>query len=70
MDVDMRGGTLGLVTRPGVVVDADSLASDYAKTKARLAGEAAAPVVRRIEIGGRMSFGRVLVRPPRRTPFR
>ncbi|WP_328429100.1 hypothetical protein [Streptomyces sp. NBC_00443] len=70
IDLDMRGGTLRLVTRPGVVVDTDSLAVDYAKVKARPAGDAGAPVVLRVEIAGRMQYGRIVVRPPRRTPFR
>jgi hypothetical protein len=67
IDLDMRGGTLRLVTRPGVVVDTDSLAIDYAKVRTRDAG---APVVLRVEIAGRMQYGRIVVRPPRRTPFR
>lgn len=69
IDLDMRGGTLKLVTRPGVVVDTDSLVVDYAKVKARPAADAGAPVDLRIEITGRMQFGRIVVRPPRRTPF-
>ncbi|WP_406417580.1 DUF1707 domain-containing protein [Streptomyces sp. NBC_01614] len=70
IDLDMRGGTLRLVTRPGVVVDTDSLAVDYAKVRTRPAGDAGAPVVLRVEIAGRMQYGRIVVRPPRRTPFR
>ncbi|MEY9989766.1 hypothetical protein ABIE67_001798 [Streptomyces sp. V4I8] len=70
IDLDMRGGTLKLVTRPGVVVDTDALVVDYAKVKARPAGDAGAPVVLRVEVIGRMQFGRVVVGPPRRTPFR
>ncbi|MGW6737185.1 DUF1707 SHOCT-like domain-containing protein [Streptomyces sp. NPDC055013] len=70
IDLDMRGGTLRLVTRPGVVVDTDSLAIEYAKVKTRPAGDAGAPVVLRIEIAGQMQYGRIVVRPPRRTPFR
>lgn len=68
--LDMRGGTLRLVTRPGVVVDTDSLAIDYAKVKTRPASGAGAPVVLRVEISGRMQYGRRVVRPPRRSPFR
>ncbi|MFF5480567.1 DUF1707 domain-containing protein [Streptomyces sp. NPDC012935] len=73
IDLDMRGGTLRLVTRPGVVVDTDSLAIDYAKVRTRpagKAGEAGAPVVLRVEIAGRMQYGRIVVRPARRTRFR
>ncbi|MGW7258031.1 hypothetical protein [Streptomyces sp. NPDC054834] len=64
--LDMRGGTLRLVTRPGVVVDTDSLAIGYAKIRSRPAEEPGAPVVLRVEIRGRMSHGQVVTGPPRR----
>jgi len=66
IDLDMRGGTLRLVTRPGVVVDTDSLVINYAKIKARSAGGQDVPVALRVVVGGHMSFGRVVVRPQRR----
>jgi hypothetical protein len=66
IDVDMRGGTLRLVTRPGVVVDTDSLVTNYAKIKARSAGGQDVPVALRVVVGGQLSFGRVVVRPQRR----
>ncbi|MGW7406700.1 DUF1707 SHOCT-like domain-containing protein [Streptomyces sp. NPDC054833] len=66
IDLDMRGGTLRLVTRPGVVVDTDSLVLGYAKIKTRPAGDPGTPVVLRVEVCGRMSYGRVVTRPPRR----
>jgi hypothetical protein len=66
VDLDMRGGTLRLVTRPGVVVDTDSLVTEFAKIKVRAAGDAETPVELRVEIGGRKSYGRVVVRPRRR----
>ncbi|GGJ56812.1 DUF1707 SHOCT-like domain-containing protein [Streptomyces brasiliensis] len=66
IDLDMRGGTLRLVTRPGVVVDTDSLVIGYAKIKARPAGDPGTPAVLRVEVGGRLSYGRVVARPARR----
>ncbi|MER6571101.1 DUF1707 domain-containing protein [Streptomyces sp. NPDC001093] len=66
IDLDMRGGTLRLITRPGVVVDADALVIGYGKTKVRPAGEPGAPAVLRVEIHGRLSLGLLEVRPPRR----
>ncbi|MHC3472318.1 DUF1707 SHOCT-like domain-containing protein [Streptomyces sp. 7R007] len=66
VDLDMRGGTLRLVTRPGVVVDTDGLEIGYAKIKSRPAGDAVGPVALRVVVSGRMSFGRVVVRPQRR----
>ncbi|EST21087.1 DUF1707 SHOCT-like domain-containing protein [Streptomyces roseochromogenus] len=66
IDLDMTGGTLRLITRPGVVVDADSLVMGYGKTKVRPARDPGAPVVLRVEIHGRLSMGRLEARPPRR----
>ncbi|MEV5879578.1 DUF1707 domain-containing protein [Streptomyces sp. NPDC052101] len=66
IDLDMSGGTLRLITRPGVLVDADSLVMGYGRTKVRPARDPAAPVVLRVEIHGRLSMGRLEVRPPRR----
>ncbi|MFF9586840.1 DUF1707 domain-containing protein [Streptomyces achromogenes] len=66
IDVDMQAGALRLITRPGVVVDADSLAIDYGQIKVRPASGSAVPAVLRVEIHGRLSFGRLEVRPRRR----
>ncbi|MCF3130314.1 DUF1707 SHOCT-like domain-containing protein [Streptomyces olivochromogenes] len=66
IDLDMRGGTLRLVTPPGVVVDTDALVLGYAKIKSRPAGDSGTPVLLRVEIHGRMSYGRVVTGPRRR----
>jgi hypothetical protein len=66
IDLDMRGGALRLVTRPGVVVDTDALVTNYAKIKTRRAALSDAPVVLRVEVAGELRFGQVEVRPPRR----
>lgn len=66
VDLDMRGGTLTLVTRPGVLVDTDELELGYAKVKSKAAGGPGAPTDLRVRISGRMSFGRVLTRSARR----
>ena len=65
IDLDMRGGALRLVTRPGVVVDTGSLVTEYAKIKTRPADGHGVPVALRVVVGGRKSFGRVVVRPQR-----
>lgn len=65
--LDMRGGVLTLKTRPGIVVDTDSLTTSYAKTRTRGAGDTGAPVVLRIELVGEIRYGRVVVRSPRRS---
>ncbi|KDN73738.1 DUF1707 domain-containing protein [Streptomyces olindensis] len=64
IDLDMRGGALKLVTRPGVVVDTDALVTNYSKIKTRRAAEG--PAVLRVRITGEINFGQVVVRPPRR----
>ncbi|KOU59870.1 hypothetical protein ADK57_31810 [Streptomyces sp. MMG1533] len=66
IDLDMRGGALRLVTRPGVVVDTDSLVTHYGKVKTRRPADSDAPVVLRVEVTGELRFGQVVVRPPRR----
>ncbi|MDN0200361.1 DUF1707 domain-containing protein [Streptomyces sp. S.PNR 29] len=69
LDLDIRGGALKLVTRPGIVVDTDSLVTHYATTKTRHTGGADVPVVLRVEITGEISFGKVVVRQPSRRVF-
>ncbi|MBC9729775.1 DUF1707 domain-containing protein [Streptomyces sp. TRM68367] len=66
IDLDMRGGALRLVTRPGVVVGTDGLVMNYAKVRTRRATATEAPVVLRVEVTGEIDFGQVEVRPPRR----
>ncbi|MER5212138.1 hypothetical protein ABT063_16520 [Streptomyces sp. NPDC002838] len=65
IDLDIRGGALRLATPPGVVVDTDALVTNYSKIKTRGA-VSDAPSVLRVEIAGELSFGQVVVRPPRR----
>ncbi|MEV5430731.1 DUF1707 domain-containing protein [Streptomyces sp. NPDC052701] len=66
VDVDMRGGVLRLVTRPGVVVDTDGLVAHYSRIKARRSAAGDGPVALRVEMAGEISFGQVVVRPGRR----
>ncbi|MGI5453011.1 DUF1707 SHOCT-like domain-containing protein [Streptomyces sp. CA-249302] len=70
IDLDMRVGALKLLTRPGVVVDADSLVFEYGGVKDRSAAGRGGPVALRVEIHGRMNLGQVVVRPQRRGFFR
>ncbi len=66
IDLDLRGGSLKLVTRPGIVVDTDGLVAHYAKVKTARTADTGVPVDLRVEITGEMSFGEVVVRGPRR----
>jgi hypothetical protein len=62
VEVDMRGGALVMVTRPGVVVDAGSLTVRYTDVNVRSGGEPGVPVVLRVRLTGRMKYGHVEVR--------
>ncbi|WP_268867534.1 DUF1707 SHOCT-like domain-containing protein [Streptomyces blattellae] len=68
IDVAMAGKTLTLVTRPGVVVDVDGLQLVHSRVKYRQpAANPDRPVTLRVELVGKKAFGRVVVRPARRT---
>ena len=62
VEVDMRGGALVMVTRPGVVVDAGSLTVRYTDVDVRSGGMPGVPVVLRVRLTGRMRYGSVEVR--------
>ncbi|MCC8340848.1 DUF1707 domain-containing protein [Streptomyces sp. R1] len=66
IDLDMRAGALRIVTRPGIVVDTDALATSYAEVKTPRTVDRGAPVELRVEIAGEISWGQVVVRVPRR----
>ncbi|MER6154258.1 DUF1707 domain-containing protein [Streptomyces sp. NPDC001868] len=68
IDVGMTGKTLKLITRPGVVVDTDGLQLVHSRAKYRQAPASPdTPVALRVELVGQKAFGRVVVRPRRRT---
>lgn len=68
IDVSMEGKTLTLVTRPGIVVDADDLRLVHSVVKYRQApADPSRPATLRVELVGQKAHGRVVVRPPRRT---
>ena len=62
VDVNIRGGTLVLVTRPGVVVDADSLTVRYTDVNIRSGGELDTPVMLRVQLSGRIRYGHIEIR--------
>ncbi|MFE7901256.1 DUF1707 domain-containing protein [Streptomyces sp. NPDC057424] len=64
IDLDLRAGSLRLMTWPGVVVDTGGLVVNYSGIKARRPVEA--PVLLRKRISGEIHHGQVVVRPPRR----
>ncbi len=68
IDMRMRGGTLTLVAGPGVVVDAEGLTVRYTDVEMRPSAEPGVKVVLRVELAGRMRYGRIEVQRPGRTP--
>ena len=59
----LRGGSLILVTRPGVLVDAGALRVRYTDVDIRPGTEPRAPVVLRVYLDGRMRYGQIVSRP-------
>jgi Domain of unknown function (DUF1707) len=65
VDLNMRGGTLLLLTGPGVVVDIGALTVRYTDVETAPAAPApdpAAPVTLRVELSGHMKYGRIQAR--------
>jgi len=62
IEVKMRGGSLTLVTGPGIVVDAVALATRYADVDIGPGAESGAPVVLRVHLAGRMRYGVIATR--------
>ncbi|WP_042438102.1 DUF1707 SHOCT-like domain-containing protein [Streptacidiphilus albus] len=69
IDLTMRGKNLTIITRPGIVVDTDALTLEFSRIRVRRTPDPGVPVpvTLRVELVGMKSFGRVLVRPARRT---
>ncbi|MFC4495789.1 DUF1707 domain-containing protein [Streptomyces ovatisporus] len=68
IDMEMYGKTLTLITKPGIVVDADALTLAHSKVDYRRApADPDTPVILRVELAGKKVHGRVVVRPQRRT---
>ena len=67
LDIDVRSGHVRLVTKPGIVVDADDVAirSGHVKVKAPWASDV--PVRLRIEVTGKVGSGHFLAGPRYRT---
>ena len=64
IDMRMRGGSLVLVLRPGLAVDADYLKARYADVNIRPGAGPGAPVILRVQLAGRMRYGWIETRWP------
>jgi hypothetical protein len=67
LDADVKSGSLTLVTKPGIVVDADDVAVSSGRVRVKTHGGQAVPVILRIEVAGKVRSGAITARPPRRT---
>jgi hypothetical protein len=67
VDAEVHSGNLTLVTRPGIVVDADEVSVRSGSVKVRQPWAHDAPVALRIEVTGTVRSGSITARPPRRT---
>ena len=67
LDADVHSGSLVLVTRPGIVVDADDVAVRSGSVGVKTHRDASAPVILRVQVTGKVASGTLKARPPRRT---
>jgi hypothetical protein len=67
IDADVRSGRLKLVTKPGIVVDADDVSVRSGQVKVKVPWGHDAPVTLRIEVSGQVRSGHLMAGPPRRT---
>jgi Domain of unknown function (DUF1707) len=67
IDVDIRGGSLVLVVKPGIAVDTNDVAIAGGNVKFRAGTDKPAPVTLEVQVSGHIRGGSVVVRLPRRS---
>lgn len=67
INADMRSSNLKLVTKPGVVVETDDVATHSSTVKVREPRGPMVPVILRIQVSGHLSSSTITARQPRRT---
>jgi hypothetical protein len=67
IDAEVGSGRLLLVTKPGIVVDADDVAVRSGEVKIRAPWGPDVPVALRLEVSGKVTSGSIRARPPRRS---
>lgn len=67
IDAEVRSGYITLITKPGIVVDADDVTVRSGNIKVREPWGSEVPVLLRIDIAGTCGSGHITARPPRRT---
>jgi DUF1707 SHOCT-like domain len=64
---EVRSGHLRLITKPGIVVDADDVAVHSGHIKVRSPWRPEIPELLRIEVSGKVGSGEIRARPPHRS---
>ena len=67
IDAEVRSGHITLITKPGIVVDADDVTVRSGHVKVRAPWGPDVPVLLRIDVAGTCGSGHIIARPPRRT---
>jgi hypothetical protein len=67
VDVSVRSGSVTVVTRPGIEVDADNVAVRSGAVRVRHHRGPAVPVILRVRVSGQVGSGSFKARPPRRS---
>ena len=66
LDIDVRSGAVKLMTRPGIVVDADDVTIRSGGVKVKAPWGSEVPVQLHIEVTGKVGSGHFIARPPYR----
>lgn len=67
IDAEVSSGRLLLVTKPGIIVDADDVVVRSGEVKVRAPWGPDVPVTLRLEVSGKVGSGSIKARPPRRS---
>jgi hypothetical protein len=67
LHAEVKSGSICLVTKPGIVVDADDVAVRSGSTKIKAPWGHDVPVTLRVQVSGSVGSGSLVARPPRRT---
>jgi Domain of unknown function (DUF1707) len=64
---EMRGGNFVIITRPGIAVDTDDVATRGGNVKVRAPWGPEVPVTLHVTVSGHIRGGNIVARPPRRS---
>jgi DUF1707 SHOCT-like domain len=67
LDIDVRGGHIRLLTKPGIVVDTDEVAIRSGHVQVKTPWDSDVPAQLRIEVAGKVGSGHFVARPRYRT---